>query len=93
MEVMFLPIISQFYGILIKMYYNDNEKHHREHIHAQYCEFNGVFDLNGNLIKGSMPNKQKKLIEAWIEIHKEELMRLWKLTQNDGEYFEIEPLK
>lgn len=40
-----------------------------------------------------MPIKQKKLIEAWIEIHNIELKRLWKLTQNEGEYFTIEPLK
>lgn len=88
-----MPIISQFYGILIKMFYNDEEKHHREHIHAQYCEFNGVFDLNGNLIKGFMPVKQRKLIEAWIEIHKVELKRLWDLTQTGEGYFKIEPLK
>ena len=46
-----MPIISQFYGIFIKMFYNDKDKHHREHIHAQYCEFQGVFDFEGNLIK------------------------------------------
>ena len=40
-----------------------------------------------------MPIKQRKLIEAWIEIHNIELKRLWKLTQKEGEYFKIEPLK
>ena len=43
------------------MYYNDEEKHHREHIHAQYCEFNGVFDLSGNLIKRFDADKTKKI--------------------------------
>ena len=84
-----MPIISQFYGILIKMYYNDEGQHHKEHIHAQYCEFKAVFDLKGNLIKRVNANKAKKLIEAWIEIHNIELKRLWKLTQNEGEYFTI----
>ena len=40
-----------------------------------------------------MPVKQRKLIEAWIEIHNEELVRLWELTQNEGTHFYIEPLK
>ncbi len=56
-----MPIISQFYGIVIKMFYNDKEKHHIAHIHTQYCEFNGVFDLNGNLIKRINANKTKKI--------------------------------
>ena len=51
MEVNNLPIISQFQGILIKMFYDDNKQHNIPHIHAQYCEFNGVFDLKGNLMK------------------------------------------
>lgn len=40
-----------------------------------------------------MPKKQRRLIEAWIEIHNEELKRLWNLTQSEGQYFYIEPLK
>lgn len=60
MEVNILPIISQFYGILIKMFYYDNKKHHIPHIHTQYCEFNGVFDLNGNLIKRHYAKKTTK---------------------------------
>lgn len=56
-----MPIISQFYGIIIKMYYNDNEKHHRAHIHTQYCEFTAVFDLSGNLIKRFNADKTKEV--------------------------------
>lgn len=60
MEVNNLPIISQFYGILIKMFYDDNQKHHVAHIHAQYCEFNAVFDLEGNMIKRYSANETAK---------------------------------
>lgn len=42
------------------MYYNDEGQHHKEHIHAQYCEFKAVFDLKGNLIKRVNANKAKK---------------------------------
>ena len=75
------------------MFFNDNEQHHLPHIHVQYTENNATYDLEGKLLVGSIPNKQRKLVEAWIEIHKDELYELWKLIQNGQESFKIEPLK
>lgn len=43
--------------------------------------------MDGNLIEGQLPIKQKKLVEAWIAIHREELHLLWECVQNEGEYF------
>jgi len=63
-----LPTISQFYGIVISMFFNDNEQHHLPHIHVEYSGCNATYDLEGNLIVGNIPNKQKKLVEAWIDI-------------------------
>ena len=40
-----MPIISQFYGIIIRIYFNDTEKHYLEHIHAQYNEFDAVYSI------------------------------------------------
>ena len=88
-----MPIVSQFYGILIRMYYNDMEKHHEPHIHAEYAEYKAVYDFNGNRIKGKMPNKQEKMIIAWIAIHVEELNALCELTQEENQIFSIDPLK
>jgi len=88
-----LPIISQFYGIVVFMYYNDMQKHHIPHIHVRYNEYKAVYDLDSNLLEGKMPIKQRKMIEAWIVIHLEELNTLWKLIQENQEYFKIEPLK
>lgn len=89
-----MPIISQFYGIIISMHYRENDKHSLPHIHTQYADYDAVYDLNTNKISGEMPIKQQKLIQAWILIHQEELISLWKLIENkeDG-YFKIEPLK
>lgn len=56
---MLLPTISQFYGIVISMFFNDNEQHHLPHIHVEYSGNNAIYDLNGNLIIGNIPNKQK----------------------------------
>lgn len=89
-----MPIVSQFYGIIIRMYFNDTQKHYLEHIHVQYNEYDAVYSIrNSKILEGKMPQKQHKLVIAWIEIHKDELKALWKVSQKDGEIFKIEPLK
>ena len=89
-----MPIVSQFYGIIIRMYFNDVQKHFLEHIHVQYNGFDAVYSINdSDVLEGSLPPKQHKLVIAWIEIHKEELKALWQIAQTDGEMFKIDPLK
>jgi hypothetical protein len=63
------------------------------HLHAKYVEYDGVFDFEGNLVEGDLPNKQRKLVEAWILIHKEELQANWELLKNNEQPVKIEPLK
>lgn len=46
-----MPIISQFYGIIIKMYFKEGEKHHKEHIHIIYNEYSAVYNLDGKELK------------------------------------------
>lgn len=86
---MLLPVISQFYGIIIQMFFNEISKHHKEHIHVRYNEYEIVYDFKGNILGGNLP----KLVEAWILIHQDELQNLWKFMQEEGEIFKIEPLK
>ncbi len=89
-----MPIVSQFYGIIIRIYFKDTEQHYLEHIHVQYNEFDAVYAIrNIQVLEGNLPPKQHKLVVAWMEIHKEELKALWEVSQNDGEIFKIEPLK
>lgn len=88
-----MPVVSQFYGIVITMYYNDDEKHHLSHLHAAYGEYDGVFDFQGNMIQGKIPVKQRKMIEVWINIHNEELQSLWILMKQYNQFFKIDPLK
>ena len=89
-----MPIISQFYGIIIRIYFKDTEKHYLEHIHVQYNEYDAVYSIRDNsILEGKLPSKQNNLVVAWMEIHKDELIALWNISQNDGEIFKIEPLK
>ena len=50
-------------------------------------------NFEGKILSGKMPYKQKQLTNAWILIHREELESLWKLLQDENDYFKIEPLK
>lgn len=88
-----MPIISQFYGILIRMYFNDDEKHHQPHFHAQYSEFRASFDLDGNILAGEFPPKQTKYVVAWADIHHDELKALWEVMKHDEQYFKIKGLE
>ncbi len=88
-----MPVVSQFYGIVVQMFFNEEGKHHERHIHVRYNEQEAVYDLNGNMLEGQIPYKKKKLVEAWISIHQEELESLWVLIHEQGEFFKIEPLK
>lgn len=87
-----MPIISQFYGIIITMYINET-KHHLPHIHIRYSDYKEVMDFDGKILSGELPNKQNQMVKTWILIHKEELESLWKLLQDENDYFKIEPLK
>ena len=84
-----MPTVSMFYGILIRMYYDD---HNPPHFHAFYNEYEAMFDFNGNLLDGKIPKKELKLVEAWSIIHKKELEANWLLSKNCEKLFEIRPL-
>lgn len=89
-----LPIISMFFGIIVRMYYADNQQHHVPHIHAEYGGDKAVFAIeDGRLLAGKFPNSKTRLVQAWIEIRREELNADWKLAVNSEEVFKIDPLK
>lgn len=89
-----MPILSMFYGIVIRMYFYDNKQHHTPHIHAEYAGEQAVFSINdGEVLAGSLPSGKTRLVQAWIEIHREELQADWQLAVNGEDVFKIEPLK
>ena len=88
-----MPTLSMFFGIIIRMYYAPKE-HNPPHIHAYYQNYKTVIDINTcEIIEGEIPPRQLRLIIAWIEIHREDLLADWKLCQNGEKPFAIEPLK
>lgn len=89
-----MPTISMFYGILILMFFRDNRRHHLPHIHARYNGEEAAIAIDdGRILDGALPAKQLKLVQAWIEIHKEELQVDWELAVNGEDPFRIAPLQ
>lgn len=76
------------------MYYLDTKQHNLPHIHIRYGEIEAIYQIpDGHLIQGIMPSNKEKLIQAWIEIHKEDLMADWQLAVSGNKVFTIDPLK
>lgn len=88
-----MPTISIFYGIIIRMYRELGSKHNVPHIHAEYSGEEVVVSLDGDIIEGAIPKNKQKLVDAWIEIHREDLLANWKLLSEGQQFFRIDPLK
>ena len=75
-----MPELGRIFNIIFYMYYAENEcKHHEPHVHVVYNEYEGVFNFDGKLIKGSLPEKQKNIAECIIDNCQEELENAWDL--------------
>ena len=88
-----MPLISQFYGILIYLYKEIGGHHKEPHIHIKYNEYEMSMTLDGKILDGNIPNKQKKIIEAWRLVHEDELRAAWYAYNNDGEIVKIKGLE
>lgn len=88
-----MPTISMFYGILVLMYYEDTKKHNLPHIHARYQGHKIAVSIpDGEMLDGSFPRAQLRLLLAWIELRKAELMADWELAISGQELYKIDPL-
>ena len=84
-----MPEISRFYGIIIKMFFNE---HNPPHFHAEYQGFKVSISIEKGIVEGRMPKRALNLIFEWLEIHKDELIENWKSIEETGDYNKIEPL-
>ena len=83
-----------FYGLIVMMYFFDDEQHHLEHIHVKFQDQSASFSiLAGSLLAGKLPIPKIRLVQAWIEIHRESLMADWQLAVAGEKPFPIEPLR
>ncbi len=86
-----MPELSRFYGIIIRMYFQD---HAPPHFHAEYQEHEAVIEIETLRIwEGDLPNKAKQLVMEWGIIHKEELRAAWMKAQTPEPIGSIAPLE
>jgi hypothetical protein len=89
-----MPEISRFFGIVIRMFVEAGAPHHTPHFHAYYQERVGVFSIHPvELIAGELPRTQRRLVEAWAELHQDDLRHDWELLQAGRRALPIAPLQ
>jgi hypothetical protein len=88
-----MPEVSRFFGIIIRMFAEPSERHHAAHFHAYYQNNAAVFSISPvQLIAGSLPQRQQRLVEAWAELHLDELLADWQLLEDGRSPAPIRPL-
>ncbi len=89
-----MPVISIFYGIKVLMFFLDNRRHSLPHVHIEYGDDEAVIGIpNGELLEGDLRRAQLRMVQAWIEIHRDELMKNWEKAIKGDAVSRIEPLK
>ena len=84
-----MPVLSRFYGIIIRMYFLNSE-HNPPHIHAIYNEDVAAIDfMTGKVLEGYLPPKAMRMVQEWITLHRDELKLIWE-TQ---EFKQLAPLE
>ena len=89
-----MAVLSMFYGIIVSMYYFDNQQHHIPHIHVRYQEQEVILSIpEGDVLEGEIKRNKMRLVQAWIEIHQDELIADWQLASQGETIFKIDPLR
>jgi hypothetical protein len=85
-----VPRISEFYGIVIAMYYRE---HGVAHFHATYAGETVVISiLTGEVIAGRVPARALRLIREWRDLHQDELRLNWARARDNAPLVRIDPL-
>ncbi len=89
-----MPELGRFFGIIIHMYAEFGAPPHEPHFHAYYQDDVAIYGIESiELIAGAFPRRQQRLVEAWAELHQEELLADWQQLQAGRKPNPIKPLK
>jgi hypothetical protein len=85
-----MPEISRFYGIVIRMFFDD---HRPPHFHAYYGSDEAIFDIEtAATLAGRIPPRASGLVTEWIMLHREELQAMWQRAEELQPLGKIAPL-
>jgi hypothetical protein len=83
-----------FYGILVSIYYADTSRHHKPHIHVRYQGQKASVAIDdGSVLAGEIPLRQLRMVQVWVDLHRDELLADWELAVAGDEPFRIAPLQ
>lgn len=86
-----MPEISRFYGIVVRMYFDE---HPPPHFHALYGEYEALININTlGIISGKLPGRALGLVMEWASLHQFELNELWERARRSEPLGKIEPLE
>lgn len=86
-----MPEISRFFGIVIKMFFND---HNPPHFHAFYGNDEALIEISTlSVFAGVLPPRSLGLVIEWATLHQEELKDDWRRAQGNETLVKIEPLR
>lgn len=86
-----MPTISRFFGIVIAMYFDD---HGPPHFHARHAEGAAKIRIDTlEPIESSLGRRQLRLVLAWAELHRDELLENWHRARAGETLLPVEPLR
>ncbi|WKY47062.1 DUF4160 domain-containing protein [Eubacteriaceae bacterium ES3] len=88
-----VPELCNFAGIFVYLRFNDVGQHYKPHVHIKYGDYKAVVSLDGELLAGSIPKKQFKILVGWLALREEEVYRAWNQAVKSEHFDKILPLK
>lgn len=87
-----MPELCRFGGMVIVMLFNDIKQHNKPHVHVYYGEYEASIGLDGELLAGSLPSKQYKILVGWLLYNEEEVYKAWNLAIQGEHFNKIKPM-
>lgn len=89
-----MPELARFYGLVIRMFAETGERHHLPHFHVVGADGEAVLAIETlEILAGALPVRDRRLVEAWAELHRAELLDNWARLQAGGRVVPIDPLR
>ena len=88
-----MPEISRFYGIVVAMFFNEQQHGGKPHFHATYAGHDVSIGIESlDILAGTFPTSGLRLLKEWANVHREELMDNWERARRGDRLARIEPL-
>ena len=87
-----MPELSRFDGMVIYMLFRDNKQHNKPHVHVYYGEYEAAIAIDGEMLAGSLPKKQYRIVAGWLAHYEEQAYAAWNLAVQGEHFTKIPPM-